>query len=727
MQIHELNDFTGGINTGSFLALDDGTDTGKMSAAKLLEAVNARIDNIIAGDAPSTAEVIDARTGYNGVVYSSLGEAIRTQISNINSNLLEIRSAATYGQGMINTLGNVATDSAYNYCDYVDISGALRVSFYVSMLGNRGLAFYDKDKVFINSIVGDNCSDYGYTAGSVPQRVDLAVPSNAAYVRFTRRSTYVSSVTDFNVNCLTFAGLVSIVDDFINDNSDTFVRRSGVDEVTVINSEYLDPVYINAFNGTYTNGFVVSGSGFNPSGYTYQANAARYNLAIIPVKPSTKYSLCVKTDSESVIGSVGRAVTATHLLATNEQFDGSVYVSLASNTQNELIQRFETGPSDRYIYVYGLNYTDPNGSQFIQLCEGYIYNFTTDQYNVYYGVPNSKLAVDKGLAKIVINPISSTSFDVNVLDEQTGEYYSHRFIRRVQSHTLTYGGGSSRTVVTSDVWYSSDIIDPDSNVIMQGNTNFIHNLDMTDHTGHVGAGHGCIVQDWSLFFADGEQFDPTTLQNQIECNEFSFITKAKNYLIDSANTQSSSDAIPTLDENGNPIVTSTNCLNGIWRANNDIQIRNRLNILMDGIKFNQCFAGMCCGFYPYFNNILIKNSDYIWTEISESGGAFSFVDKGGSGAVVSDGSTYIADELILFGDNYKVTNRIVSNIDNRQNKNNIRVVMPPNSDNRIKAYLIPCITNESYSSIAQGETVETFNNGDYLDLMVLRKIDVSNN
>ena len=48
-------------------------------------AINARIDQIIAptGEAPSPAEITDARIGADGVTYNSLGDAIRTQFEEI--------------------------------------------------------------------------------------------------------------------------------------------------------------------------------------------------------------------------------------------------------------------------------------------------------------------------------------------------------------------------------------------------------------------------------------------------------------------------------------------------------------------------------------------------------------------------------------------------------------------------------------------------------------------
>lgn len=94
MQIHELNNFTGTLGSGAYLAIDDGTDTGKISSQGLLAATEARIDNIIAGPAPSAQEVTDARIGADGVVYASLGDAIRDQITNLGSDSLQIKSIA---------------------------------------------------------------------------------------------------------------------------------------------------------------------------------------------------------------------------------------------------------------------------------------------------------------------------------------------------------------------------------------------------------------------------------------------------------------------------------------------------------------------------------------------------------------------------------------------------------------------------------------------------------
>lgn len=97
MQIHELDNFAGDLDSGYF-AVDDGNDTGKVSRADIVAAVsaaielaNTRIDNLISG-VTVNSEVIDARVGSNGVTYASLGAALRGQVSGLENQIGDILS-----------------------------------------------------------------------------------------------------------------------------------------------------------------------------------------------------------------------------------------------------------------------------------------------------------------------------------------------------------------------------------------------------------------------------------------------------------------------------------------------------------------------------------------------------------------------------------------------------------------------------------------------------------
>ena len=116
MQIHELNTFSGTPGNNNYLAIDDGTDTGKISGTNLLAPVNTRIDNIVSG-LTVDAEVIDARLGADGVTYGSLGTAIRTQFTNVTDDIDQLICH--------NLMGNKAKTA---YPVYIPVGGSFTIS-----------------------------------------------------------------------------------------------------------------------------------------------------------------------------------------------------------------------------------------------------------------------------------------------------------------------------------------------------------------------------------------------------------------------------------------------------------------------------------------------------------------------------------------------------------------------------------------------------------------------
>ena len=99
MQIHELNTFSGTPGASDYLATDNGVDTSKISIKDITDPLNDRIDNIIAGPAPSAQEIIDARLGADGVTYTSLGDAIRGQCSDLQAYM---SAADVYAENLAN-------------------------------------------------------------------------------------------------------------------------------------------------------------------------------------------------------------------------------------------------------------------------------------------------------------------------------------------------------------------------------------------------------------------------------------------------------------------------------------------------------------------------------------------------------------------------------------------------------------------------------------------------
>lgn len=134
MQIHELNSFSGTPSANDYLVTDNGTDTSKIPATELIApAVNAvtdevatrqsadallqsQIDQFVAptGTAPNPAEIENARIGADNVTYTTLGEAIRTQVTDVKSALIDIDGAVINKARLV--LGNInASTSGWVY------------------------------------------------------------------------------------------------------------------------------------------------------------------------------------------------------------------------------------------------------------------------------------------------------------------------------------------------------------------------------------------------------------------------------------------------------------------------------------------------------------------------------------------------------------------------------------------------------------------------------------
>lgn len=492
------------------------------------------------------------------------------------------------------------------------------------------------------------------------------------------------------------------------------------------NTDFLSVRNVNLCDGVPIDGFGIIGELDNVQ--TLTANSSRYNLYIVPVKPNTTYTVCGRIDSGTTWIKI---YTATRLLNAGDRLDGAIQHPGATLAKH--VYTFTTGMNDAYLYLYGYHYDSSSRAHFWQVCEGTITDFTTDEYGVSYAIPKpGKL---KKLPALRVVPVNASRFDLQILDEGTQEYFTQIFTLQNFSADLTYGGGSTKTVVCANVWYPSNFLNPDGNAIMQGNANFIHYVSNQGdgHKGHVGASHGGCVAAWTLFFADGKRIDPTALAAPLECETFRFQEKAEHYLNDQVTSQAKygsdawNHAVPTLDASGDPILTGTQYMDAVWRVNNRVEIHNRFDIALDGIQFSQIHAGMLCGFYPYFDNVIIENGHYLWTSTEMTGtNTFTNTDHSGTGIVIPAGATtgYNGDTCILWGEKYRAVKRLVQKDPARFGKSNILIWMPPSDDSRLKAYLMPAITAESAEAIAGGASVETFHTGDVLDTWVTLELDV---
>lgn len=196
MQIHELNNYNGNLDSSAYLAVDNGSDTGKASISELLADTNAavsqldtvlngRIDNIVAGgEAPSTSEIVDARYGADGVTYHSLGAAIRYQFTDLKSdtvNKLEKANDRVY-------IGNIVEDkwqqtNGNEYSDvralYLSANVQPNTKYYATGMSVNSsfplVVMFDE----INNVIGTKETSGGYT---VINDYGFITPSNCVKV-----------------------------------------------------------------------------------------------------------------------------------------------------------------------------------------------------------------------------------------------------------------------------------------------------------------------------------------------------------------------------------------------------------------------------------------------------------------------------------------------------------------------------------------------------------------
>ena len=283
MQIHELNNFTGTLGAGAYLAVDDGNDTGKLSTQQLLATTEARIDNIIAGPAPSAEEIVDARLGDDGVTYPSLGDAIRDQVSDLKADLthrgygslsLLTANAVMYIGGYIYTDGTYHDNSFYTCSDFIPVKSGDAVGYY-HLLGSANTlvyAFYDSGKNFVSGLAGTQVfQDGAFTA-----------PSDG-YIRFTTTTSYLSNFVitppikdsrlrsaDSNLlNMRNGAYYLNAVDSvdirtfFLISAENAFIQSGYIDTSgnEVANPDYVRSPYISIRNGQSIKYYHLAGTG----------------------------------------------------------------------------------------------------------------------------------------------------------------------------------------------------------------------------------------------------------------------------------------------------------------------------------------------------------------------------------------------------------------------------------------------------------------------------------
>ena len=158
--------------------------------------INARIDQIIApsGEAPSAAEVTDARIAADGTVFGSAGTAIRSQVDDLKGSVDAMdkywyaNQVAETGNGFVSMAGVITANSNYKYAKYVlkKSSEKIRVTanhVYGTSSNYAVFAFFNANNELIKAI--SNSVINPTSTGKWVSYYEQDIPMNSSYVLIT--------------------------------------------------------------------------------------------------------------------------------------------------------------------------------------------------------------------------------------------------------------------------------------------------------------------------------------------------------------------------------------------------------------------------------------------------------------------------------------------------------------------------------------------------------------
>lgn len=158
--------------------------------------INARIDEIIEGSSVDPdAELLDIRVGADGVTYSSAGDAVRTQFTNINNKFDSIIDSGIYSpelsfsNGLISAVdGTIITPSAYRYTQFIPVFKGLKVQ----------IRTFGSSSAFVLAMYEDTASDADTTLSirgtqTEGQIVTANIPEGITYIRLCCDNSYTAN------------------------------------------------------------------------------------------------------------------------------------------------------------------------------------------------------------------------------------------------------------------------------------------------------------------------------------------------------------------------------------------------------------------------------------------------------------------------------------------------------------------------------------------------------
>lgn len=385
MQIHELNNYSGQLDSSAYLGVDNGADTGKVSVPELLQDVNneiaqtdsalnaridnavntlnARIDNIIAGgDAPSEAEIVDARQGASdlgGVAYPSLGDAIRGQVSTIVSDI-GLHSAEnvplTFTDGYVVINNKISASGGWSISQKIPVKAGYKANVYTALTETAQVAIFDADDVCLKAYtLDDGTFDFGWYYS-----FEFVCPPQSSYLQF-------SCVTDSKARAyanLTYSDISDKLNRFytaadakkgviIDDNGELILTDQ---DITLIKDQ---PSYTWTADKVIINGTIYNSNGWKITNY-------------IPVKPNMKLEIITGLTGSGAIAfydsDLNYVADSNYVIADGTKIAGNLYkfsLTAPAGAEHVIVSCINAEISNVSIDLYGTitDYIDIYGSR----------------------------------------------------------------------------------------------------------------------------------------------------------------------------------------------------------------------------------------------------------------------------------------------------------------------------------------------------------------------------
>ena len=209
-----------------------------------LSVLDARMDTFASlpdGSTSGDAELMDIRVGSDGITYANAGNAVRTQIINLENKIVTkvaLTSNDVFNGFVVCTDGTFYDHANYRRTGYVPLIGAIWGKYvYVncSFVGDSGVSFYDKGKNFIKGYTYDTRPEGG--KWGLNKNLAVEIPQNAYYIATSIAAADYSDPSDL---LIAFAST--------HNSNDQINMENKIDDLYDINEKVVNGNSINILN-----------------------------------------------------------------------------------------------------------------------------------------------------------------------------------------------------------------------------------------------------------------------------------------------------------------------------------------------------------------------------------------------------------------------------------------------------------------------------------------------